>query len=136
MLFRSLMVKPQFEVGRERLGSGGVVRDPALHAESVRTVAAAAVAQGLGVLRVSASPLPGPSGNVEYFLWLRRGAPALREQDLERAIAEGPAGTGGERKAVGAGGVDGVGGTVGAGAVDGTVGAGGVAGAAVREENG
>jgi 23S rRNA (cytidine1920-2'-O)/16S rRNA (cytidine1409-2'-O)-methyltransferase len=88
----ALMVKPQFEVGRERLGSGGVVRDPTLHAESVRTVAAAAAAAGLGVLGVAASPLPGPSGNVEYFLWLRRGAPALREQDLERAIAEGPAG--------------------------------------------
>jgi 23S rRNA (cytidine1920-2'-O)/16S rRNA (cytidine1409-2'-O)-methyltransferase len=42
---------------------------------------------------VAASPLPGPSGNVEYFLWLRRGAPALREQDLERAIDEGPAGS-------------------------------------------
>jgi len=65
----------------------------ALHAESVRTVAAAAAALGLGVLGVSASPLPGPSGNVEYFLWLRRGAAALREEDLERAIAEGPAGT-------------------------------------------
>jgi 23S rRNA (cytidine1920-2'-O)/16S rRNA (cytidine1409-2'-O)-methyltransferase len=88
----ALMVKPQFEVGRERLGSGGVVRDPALHAESVRTVAAAASAQGLGVLGVTASPLPGPSGNVEYFLWLRAGAPPLDDTDLARAVAEGPAG--------------------------------------------
>jgi 23S rRNA (cytidine1920-2'-O)/16S rRNA (cytidine1409-2'-O)-methyltransferase len=88
----SLMVKPQFEVGRERLGSGGVVRDPELHAESVRTVAAAAAELGLGVLGVTASPLPGPSGNVEYFLWLRRGAPALRDEELRRAVAEGPAG--------------------------------------------
>jgi 23S rRNA (cytidine1920-2'-O)/16S rRNA (cytidine1409-2'-O)-methyltransferase len=88
----SLMVKPQFEVGRERLGSGGVVRDPELHAESVRTVAAAAAELGLGVLGVTASPLPGPSGNVEYFLWLRRDAPALRDEELRRAVAEGPAG--------------------------------------------
>lgn len=87
----ALMVKPQFEVGRERLGSGGVVRQPALHAEAVRTVAAAASAQGLGVLGVTASPLPGPSGNVEYFLWLRRGAPPLDDSDLARAVAEGPA---------------------------------------------
>jgi 23S rRNA (cytidine1920-2'-O)/16S rRNA (cytidine1409-2'-O)-methyltransferase len=87
----ALMVKPQFEVGRDRLGSGGVVRDPALHAESVRTVALAAEGLGLGVLGVTASPLPGPSGNVEYFLWLRRGAPALHEPDLARAIAQGPA---------------------------------------------
>jgi 23S rRNA (cytidine1920-2'-O)/16S rRNA (cytidine1409-2'-O)-methyltransferase len=89
----ALMVKPQFEVGRERLGSGGVVRDPALHAEAVRAVAAAASAQGLGVLGVTASPLPGPSGNVEYFLWLRRGAPPLLDTDLARAVAEGPAAT-------------------------------------------
>ncbi|HEU5333148.1 MAG TPA: TlyA family RNA methyltransferase [Actinocrinis sp.] len=89
----ALMVKPQFEVGRERLGSGGVVRDPALHAQAVRTVAAAASAQGLGVLGVTASPLPGPSGNVEYFLWLRAGAPPLDDTDLARAVAEGPAGT-------------------------------------------
>jgi 23S rRNA (cytidine1920-2'-O)/16S rRNA (cytidine1409-2'-O)-methyltransferase len=89
-----LMVKPQFEVGRDRLGAGGVVRDTALHAEAVRTVAAAAAGLGLGVLGVTASPLPGPSGNVEYFLWLRRGAPELQEQDLARAVAEGPAGGG------------------------------------------
>ena len=88
----ALMVKPQFEVGRERLGAGGVVRDVALHAESVRTVAASAASLGLGVLGVAASPLPGPSGNVEYFLWLRAGAPELREDDVVRAIAEGPAG--------------------------------------------
>ncbi len=88
----ALMVKPQFEVGRERLGAGGVVRDPALHAEAVSTVAAAAARLGLGVRAVTASPLPGPSGNVEYFLWLRRGAAPLREQDVARAVAEGPAG--------------------------------------------
>jgi 23S rRNA (cytidine1920-2'-O)/16S rRNA (cytidine1409-2'-O)-methyltransferase len=93
----ALMVKPQFEVGRERLGAGGVVRDPALHAGAVRTVAAAAAGLGLGVLGVTASPLPGPSGNVEYFLWLRRGAPGLLEQDLARAVAEGPAGASAQR---------------------------------------
>ncbi|MEY9893905.1 23S rRNA (cytidine1920-2'-O)/16S rRNA (cytidine1409-2'-O)-methyltransferase [Catenulispora sp. MAP12-49] len=90
----TLMVKPQFEVGRERLGSGGVVRDVALHAEAVRDVAAAAALAGLGVRGVAASPLPGPAGNVEYFLWLRADAPPLREEDLARAIKEGPAGDG------------------------------------------
>ena len=88
----ALLVKPQFEVGRERLGSGGVVRDPDLHAESVRTVAEAAAGLGLGVLGVTASPLPGPSGNVEYFLWMRRGGEPLREEEVRRAVAEGPAG--------------------------------------------
>ncbi|MFC0601552.1 TlyA family RNA methyltransferase [Streptomyces palmae] len=85
-----LMVKPQFEVGKERLGSGGVVRSPELRAEAVRTVAGQAAALGLGVLGVTASPLPGPSGNVEYFLWMRAGAPALDPADVDRAVAEGP----------------------------------------------
>ncbi|MET8014706.1 TlyA family RNA methyltransferase [Streptomyces sp. NPDC005271] len=85
-----LMVKPQFEVGKERLGSGGVVRSAELRAEAVRTVAERAAGLGLGVLGVTASPLPGPSGNVEYFLWMRAGAPALDPADVDRAVAEGP----------------------------------------------
>jgi 23S rRNA (cytidine1920-2'-O)/16S rRNA (cytidine1409-2'-O)-methyltransferase len=74
-----LMVKPQFEVGKERVGSGGVVREPELRAEAVLGVAQTAAALGLGVAGVAVSPLPGPSGNVEFFLWLRRGAPAADE---------------------------------------------------------
>lgn len=66
-----VMVKPQFEVGRERLGSGGVVRDPELRVDAVVGVARAAAELGLTVRGVVQSPLPGPSGNVEYFLWLR-----------------------------------------------------------------
>ncbi|RKS77848.1 23S rRNA (cytidine1920-2'-O)/16S rRNA (cytidine1409-2'-O)-methyltransferase [Motilibacter peucedani] len=85
-----LMVKPQFEVGRERLGAGGVVREPALRQDAVDTVAARALELGLGAAGVVASPLPGPSGNVEYFLWLRRGAPALDPAVLAAAVAEGP----------------------------------------------
>ena len=68
------MVKPQFEVGREAVGAGGVVRDPAQWAESVRRIAASAYDLGWGTRGVAASPLPGPSGNVEFFLWLRRDA--------------------------------------------------------------
>ncbi|MFF3289885.1 TlyA family RNA methyltransferase [Streptomyces sp. NPDC003023] len=85
-----LMVKPQFEVGKERLGSGGVVRSPELRAEAVRAVAQRAAKLGLGVRGVTASPLPGPSGNVEYFLWLRADAPELDPADVDRAVAEGP----------------------------------------------
>jgi 23S rRNA (cytidine1920-2'-O)/16S rRNA (cytidine1409-2'-O)-methyltransferase len=84
------MVKPQFEVGKERLPSGGVVRDPELRAWAVRRVAQQAAELGLGVRGVTASPLPGPSGNVEYFLWLRAGAPPLDDELLARALAEGP----------------------------------------------
>ena len=73
------MVKPQFEVGRGRVGDGGVVRDPGLRAEAVLEVAGYAAQLGLGVAGVTPSPLPGPSGNVEFFLWLRRDAPAVDE---------------------------------------------------------
>jgi 23S rRNA (cytidine1920-2'-O)/16S rRNA (cytidine1409-2'-O)-methyltransferase len=85
-----LLVKPQFEAGKGRVGAGGVVRDPAQRAAAVASVAAAALEIGLGVAGIAASPLPGPSGNVEYFLWLRRGAPPMDHAALQRAIAEGP----------------------------------------------
>jgi 23S rRNA (cytidine1920-2'-O)/16S rRNA (cytidine1409-2'-O)-methyltransferase len=84
-----LMVKPQFEVGRELVG-GGVVRDPELRAAAVTGVAEAAASLELGVAGITASPLPGPSGNVEYFLWFRRGAPPLDVHALRQAIAAGP----------------------------------------------
>ena len=86
-----VMVKPQFEVGKEKLGAGGVVRDAALRKEAVAAVAAAAFSLGLGCLGVVASPLPGPSGNVEYFLWLSKAGQALLEVDLDLAIERGPA---------------------------------------------
>jgi 23S rRNA (cytidine1920-2'-O)/16S rRNA (cytidine1409-2'-O)-methyltransferase len=85
-----LLVKPQFEVGKGRVGAGGVVRDPAQRLAAVEAVAGAALGLGLGVRGIVASPLPGPSGNVEYFLWLRRGSPPLDPAALQRAITEGP----------------------------------------------
>ena len=85
-----LLVKPQFEVGKGRVGAGGVVRDSTDRSAAVRRVTAAAGQLGLGVQGVTASPLPGPAGNVEYFVWLRRGAPPLDEDELQRAIEEGP----------------------------------------------
>lgn len=89
-----LMVKPQFEVGRGQVGAGGVVRDPALRADAVRAVAAAGAEQGLGVAGLAASPLPGPAGNREIFLWLRRDAPPLDPERLAAAVG-GPAEVGG-----------------------------------------
>ncbi len=84
-----VMVKPQFEVGKDQIG-GGVVRDPGLRAQAVAAVADAAAQCGLGVAGVTASPLPGPSGNVEYFLWLRRGAAPLDPAMLRAAVEAGP----------------------------------------------
>ena len=85
-----VMVKPQFEVGREKLGAGGVVRDPALRLGAIEEVARGAWEVGLGVAGVTASPLPGPSGNVEYFLWLNRSGAQLTREVAEAAIAQGP----------------------------------------------
>lgn len=85
-----LMVKPQFEVGRRSLPSGGVVRDPQARREAVQRVADQAYDAGWGANGVTASPLPGPAGNVEYFLWLRRGSPSLNPAEVDRAIEEGP----------------------------------------------
>jgi 23S rRNA (cytidine1920-2'-O)/16S rRNA (cytidine1409-2'-O)-methyltransferase len=89
------MVKPQFEVGKDRVGAGGVVSDPQLRAEAVLTVARRAAGLHWHTVAVTASPLPGPSGNVEYFLRLRsrtdsplQGAPL--EQAVAAAVAEGP----------------------------------------------
>jgi len=90
-----LMVKPQFEVGRERLGSGGVVREAGHRADAVVAVGMAAAELGLTPVGVVASPLPGPSGNVEYFLRLRSGA-AEPETALaamvDEAVLAGPTG--------------------------------------------
>jgi len=85
-----LLVKPQFEVGKGRVGAGGVVRETTDRSAAVHRVTAAAGQLGLGVEGITASPLPGPAGNVEYFVWLRRGAPPLDEDGLQRAIEEGP----------------------------------------------
>ncbi|MGY1917168.1 TlyA family RNA methyltransferase [Blastococcus sp. HT6-30] len=84
------MVKPQFEVGRERLGAGGVVRDPEHRVQAVLDVGRAAAALGWGTTGVVASPLPGPAGNVEFFLWLRSDAGPIEEDAVRRAVQEGP----------------------------------------------
>jgi 23S rRNA (cytidine1920-2'-O)/16S rRNA (cytidine1409-2'-O)-methyltransferase len=81
------MVKPQFEIGRGRVGKGGVVRDEGLRREAVASVAAAARDLGASVLGFAPSGLPGPAGNRETFVWLGEGcrassAPALEEVAL------------------------------------------------------
>lgn len=89
------MVKPQFEVGKDRVGAGGVVSDPELRADAVLAVAHRAAELAWHTVGVTASPLPGPSGNVEFFLHLRATTDSplqgdLLEQAVRRAVAEGP----------------------------------------------
>jgi 23S rRNA (cytidine1920-2'-O)/16S rRNA (cytidine1409-2'-O)-methyltransferase len=94
-----LMVKPQFEVGKDRIGDG-VVREKELRISAVVKVVESAIKQGLEAWGVVASPLPGPSGNVEYFLWLRKSGYVIGERapidqssmesEIRRAVDEGP----------------------------------------------
>lgn len=94
----ALMVKPQFEVGKERLGKGGVVRDPAHRADAVLRVAEEAASRGWGAVGVAVSPLPGPAGNVEFFLWLRSGPARIDEADISTEVSRSAvAGDAGER---------------------------------------
>jgi 23S rRNA (cytidine1920-2'-O)/16S rRNA (cytidine1409-2'-O)-methyltransferase len=82
-----LMVKPQFEVGREAIGDG-VVRDPALREQSVIAVIRVAQELGAGLRGVAASPLPGPEGNVEYFVWLEVAAARVPEEQVASAVRD------------------------------------------------
>jgi 23S rRNA (cytidine1920-2'-O)/16S rRNA (cytidine1409-2'-O)-methyltransferase len=84
-----LMVKPQFEVGRSRVGRGGVVRDVGLRADAVESVASAGAARGWGARAVTVSPLPGPSGNVEFFLWLRLGPALVDRLAIDAVVSAG-----------------------------------------------
>jgi len=95
------LVKPQFEVGRERLGAGGVVRDPALRAAAVANVAAAAARLGWSMHGVTSSRLPGPSGNVEFFLWLRRARGPVNEAGARAAIEQAAAASAGLQDGLG-----------------------------------
>jgi 23S rRNA (cytidine1920-2'-O)/16S rRNA (cytidine1409-2'-O)-methyltransferase len=66
------LVKPQFEAGREQVGKGGVVRDPAVRQAVVSGLSDWAAGQGWQVRGVTESPITGPAGNVEYLLWLTK----------------------------------------------------------------
>ena len=95
------LVKPQFEVGRARLGAGGVVRDPALRADAVASVASAAARLGWSMRGVTSSRLPGPSGNVEFFLWLRRATGPVDEAGDRVAIEQAAAASAGRQDVLG-----------------------------------
>jgi 23S rRNA (cytidine1920-2'-O)/16S rRNA (cytidine1409-2'-O)-methyltransferase len=87
-----VLVKPQFEVGRGRVGKGGVVRDAARHAEVLDHLARFAGGAGLAVRGVTASPLRGAKGNREFFLHLRTAGPALPPPALAAALEAALAG--------------------------------------------
>jgi len=81
-----VLVKPQFEAGREQVGKKGVVKDPAIHEEVINRVAACAAGLGLNPVHVSYSPITGPEGNIEYLLHL--SVSASPQEDFAAAVSE------------------------------------------------
>lgn len=85
------LVKPQFEAGRNKVGKGGVVRDPAVHRQVVEAALQAAMAAGLYPERAMRSPLLGPKGNVEFLIWLQKGGVPRSVMELAEGLFAPPA---------------------------------------------
>ncbi len=80
------LIKPQFEAGPDRVGRGGVVRDPAVHREVTQQVLDFAIKHSLAPQGLICSPLRGPKGNIEFLAWLRKDAQARSTNDLLEAV--------------------------------------------------
>ncbi len=78
------MIKPQFEVGRGRVGKGGVVRDASERRTALVSVGECAIGSGAGVVAYHSSGLPGPKGNRESFIWLVE--PSREGSTTDRAV--------------------------------------------------
>jgi 23S rRNA (cytidine1920-2'-O)/16S rRNA (cytidine1409-2'-O)-methyltransferase len=84
------LIKPQFEAGRERLGSGGVVRDPAVHRAVLHETRAAIVELDLVPVDLFASPLLGPAGNREFFMRVRHDGVPFSIEQIDRVAGQAP----------------------------------------------
>lgn len=82
------LVKPQFEAGRDKVGKGGVVKDPAVHREVLQKVLAGAAGDGWGIRGLSFSPLAGPRGNLEFWVYLSRGNGGLEKAIINTLVPE------------------------------------------------
>ena len=83
-----LLVKPQFEVGRDEVGRGGIVRDALLHAAAIENVAGALDDAGIGIRRAVASPVIGAKGNREFLVWGRPGTRTLDVLEIGEATQQ------------------------------------------------
>ena len=81
------LIKPQFEAGREKVGRKGVVRDPKVHEEVIRTVSDVALQTGFVILGIDFSPIRGPEGNIEYLLYLEKPDSPASQETQARGIA-------------------------------------------------
>jgi 23S rRNA (cytidine1920-2'-O)/16S rRNA (cytidine1409-2'-O)-methyltransferase len=82
-----LLVKPQFEAGRERVSRGGIVREPAVHREVLGAVTDGLAGAGIGIDGAMSSPLRGGSGNIEFLVHARKGPPTITAAALDAAVA-------------------------------------------------
>ena len=89
-----MLVKPQFEAGRERVSRGGIVREPSVHRAVLGDVVDGLAGAGLGVTAAMPSPLRGAAGNVEFLFHARKTDPTVTSADLDAAVAEAHAGAG------------------------------------------
>ena len=81
-----LLVKPQFEVGKGQVGKGGIVRDPEKHRAALERVIECLAAEGMGTVAVSVSPIKGAKGNREFFVWARKGATTVQDDDIDKVV--------------------------------------------------
>lgn len=83
-----MLVKPQFEAGRERVSRGGIVRDPLVHRAVLESVTDGLASAGVGVVAAMPSPLRGAAGNVEFLFHARKDAPTITAAAFDAAVAE------------------------------------------------
>ncbi len=83
-----VLIKPQFEAGREKVGKKGVVREPETHVEVCRALTAFAADSGFAILGLDYSPVRGPEGNIEYLMYLQKDGPESSLPDIEKLVAE------------------------------------------------
>jgi len=83
-----VLIKPQFEAGREKVGKKGVVRDKTVHVEVVKDITAFAKKIGFGLVGLDFSPIKGPEGNIEYLLYIKKGAASLVDESMAEEVVE------------------------------------------------
>jgi len=82
------LVKPQFEAGREKVGKRGVVRDAEVHRDVLKSISMFAMETGFSIKGISFSPIKGPEGNIEYLLYLSKMVEPMKEDELDKKIAD------------------------------------------------
>ncbi|MBE7027932.1 MAG: TlyA family RNA methyltransferase [Ruminococcaceae bacterium] len=83
-----VLIKPQFEAGREKVGKKGVVRDKNVHVEVVEDITAFAKQIGFGLIGLDFSPIKGPEGNIEYLLYMKKGADSIVYESMAKDVVE------------------------------------------------